>query len=267
MTEVFRIQYGEHPSQFGELRLPPNNGVYPVIVSIHGGFWQKKYSLDENTSIVEDLTQRGFATWNIEYRRLGEQGGGWIGTFVDIINAFNHLNQLENEFSLDLTSIVVLGHSAGGQLAIWLSALNSKDHSDYFKTTPLIPIRCVISLAGVMDLEKLWKIHEDFELPSLVAGLLDGTPKEVPSHYSKTSPIELIPVDIEQILIHGENDRQVPVEMSINYYNKALEKGARIHLEILFDTDHFMIIDPYSLAWNKVLESLNLYISNDKKER
>lgn len=97
-------------------------------------------------------------------------------------------------------------------------------YSDDFKITPLIPIRCVISLAGVKGIEELWEIQEDFDLPSLVASLLGETPKEVPSHYSKTSPIELIPVDVEQILIHWENDRQIPVGFIINYYNKGLKK-------------------------------------------
>lgn len=79
--EKFRISYGGHPSQFGVLRIPKGSGKFPVIVTIHGGFWQSKYNLDENNPMVENLTRRGFATWNIEYRRVGEKGGGWPETF------------------------------------------------------------------------------------------------------------------------------------------------------------------------------------------
>lgn len=230
VIEVIRVQYGEQDSQFGELRIPLKTGKHPVIVSIHGGFWQKKYTLDENTPIAEDLTERGFATWNIEYRRLNEQGGGWPGTFLDILNGFNYLKQLEGEYSLDLTDVVVLGHSAGEQLALWLTTAKSRNFLESCQRLPLIPIRRVISLAGVMNLKKLWRIHEDFELPSLVANLLGGRPDDVPTRYSLTSPIELLPIDSEQFMFHGENDRQVPVEMSIDYYNKVLNKGAKVHL-------------------------------------
>lgn len=84
MIEVFNIPYGEHPSQFGVLRVPDSRERSPVVITIHGGFWQSKYDLVENTPLVEDLTRRGYVTWNIEYRRVGEDGGGWAGTFIDV---------------------------------------------------------------------------------------------------------------------------------------------------------------------------------------
>jgi acetyl esterase/lipase len=86
----------------------------PVIITIHGGFWQSKFGLEENDPICEDLTRRGYATWNIEYRRVGEDGGGWPGTFNDVIDAVNHLTHLKERFQIDLSRVVILGHSAGG---------------------------------------------------------------------------------------------------------------------------------------------------------
>ena len=113
----------------------------PVVITIHGGFWQSKYGLEENTPLDEDLTRRGYATWNIEYRRVGEDGGGWPGTFIDVIDAVNHLTQLEERFQLDLSRVVILGHSAGGHLALWLASRINKVQTDEIGNTLLIPIQ------------------------------------------------------------------------------------------------------------------------------
>ena len=152
MTEVFHIPYGDHPSQFGELRIPELPGPKPVVITIHGGFWQSKYGLEENDPLDEDLTSRGYATWNIEYRRVGEDGGGWPGTLMDVIDAVNHLTQIEERFQLDLSRVVILGHSAGGHLALWLASRMNKVQMDEINRTLLVPIQRVISLAGVSDL-------------------------------------------------------------------------------------------------------------------
>ncbi|MFJ7936023.1 alpha/beta hydrolase family protein [Sporosarcina sp. NPDC096371] len=256
MTETFQIPYGDHPSQFGVLRMPEFSGRCPVIVTIHGGFWQSKYGLEENTPLDEDLTRRGYATWNIEYRRVGEDGGGWPGTFIDVIDAVNHFIQLEERFQLDLSRVVILGHSAGGHLALWLASRSNKVHMDEIGKTLLIPIRSVISLAGVLDLRRMWEIHEEKGMISPVASFLEGSPQEVFERYRLASPIELLPLKVEQILIHGELDRHVPVELSIEYYHKAIDKGDKVRLVVLQDVEHFMVIDPSSSAWKSVIDSL-----------
>lgn len=256
MTEVFHIPYGNHPSQFGVLRKPNLSGISPVVVTIHGGFWQSKYVLEENTPLAEDLTRRGYATWNIEYRRVGEEGGGWPGTLTDVIDAVNHLTQLDESFQLDLSRVVILGHSAGGQLALWLGSRLNKVQTDEVGNNLLITIRGVISLAGVLDLRKMWEIHEEKGLNSPVASFIGGLPHEVSERYRFASPIELSPLHIEQILIHGELDRHVPVELSIEYHRKAIEKGGKVRLIVLPKVEHFMLIDPSSSAWNSVIDSL-----------
>lgn len=256
MTEQFRIPYGDHSSQFGVLRMPTLSGLSPVVITIHGGFWQSKYGLEENTPLDEDLTRRGYATWNIEYRRMGEVGGGWTGTFDDIINAVNHLNQLKERFQLDLSRVIVLGHSAGGHLALWLASQINKDQMNGIENTLLIPIRSVISLAGVTDLRQMWKIHEDKGMISPVTSFIGGSPQEVPERYRLASPIELLPLNIEQILIHGELDRHVPVDLSVDYHRRAIELGDKVSLVVLPDVEHFMVIDPSSSAWQSVINSL-----------
>lgn len=256
MTEQFRIPYGDHSSQFGVLRMPTLSGLSPVVITIHGGFWQSKYGLEENTPLDEDLTRRGYATWNIEYRRMGEVGGGWTGTFDDIINAVNHLNQLKERFQIDLSRVIVLGHSAGGHLALWLASQINKDQMNGIENALLIPIRSVISLAGVTDLRQMWKIHEDKGMISPVTSFIGGSPQEVSERYSLASPIELLPLNIEQILIHGELDRHVPVDLSVEYHRRALELGDKVSLVVLPDVEHFMVIDPSSSAWQSVINSL-----------
>ena len=257
LTESYHIPYGDHPSQFGVLRMPELSGPIPVVITIHGGFWQSKYGLEENTPLDEDLTRRGYATWNIEYRRVGEDGGGWPGTFIDVIEAVNHLIQLEERFRLDLSRVVILGHSAGGQLALWLASRINKVKTDELGNTLLIPIRGVISLAGVLALRKMWEIHEEKGMSSPVASFIGGAPQEVSERYRLASPMELLPLKVEQVLIHGELDRHVPVDLSIEYHRSAIEQGNKVRLIVLPEVEHFKIIDPSSAAWESVIDSLD----------
>jgi acetyl esterase/lipase len=262
LIDAINIPYGEHRSQFGVLRVPKESTPYPVVITIHGGFWQSKYDLDENNPFAEDLTSRGYTTWNIEYRRVGEDGGGWQGTFNDVINAVNHLSKLEERFNLDLSRVIVLGHSAGGHLALWLASQNNeiKEEMGNNFNKLIIPVRGVISLAGVTDLRNMWRIHEDKGIHSHVGSFVGGSPQEVPERYRLASPIELLPLNIEQILIHGELDRHVPVDLSKNYYQKAIELGDKASLVVLPEVEHFKIIDPSSTAWQSVVNSLETLI-------
>ncbi|QUW23942.1 alpha/beta hydrolase [Sporosarcina sp. Marseille-Q4063] len=238
--------------------MPDYPGPNPVVITIHGGFWQSKYGLEENVPLAEDLTSRGYATWNIEYRRVGEDGGGWPGTFIDVIDAVNHLTQIEERFQLDLSRVVILGHSAGGHLALWLASRMNQVQMDEINKTLHVPIQSVISLAGVSDLKKMWEIHEEQGISSHVASFMGGSPQEVSGRYWIASPIELLPLNVEQILIHGEVDRHVPVEMSIEYHRRAIEQGDKVRLIVLPEVEHFMVIDPSSSAWKSVTNALEI---------
>jgi acetyl esterase/lipase len=242
-----KIPYGEHPSQFGVLRRPDTPGTHPVVVSIHGGFWQSKYGLDENEPLAEDLAQHGFATWNIEYRRIGEEGGAWPGTFHDVISAVNYLIQLENTYQLDLSKVVVVGHSAGGHLAPLLGSLVNQIDSPL-----VVPIKGIISLAGVTDLDQMLQIHTKRGINSPVKMFLGDALDELPI----ASPIELLPLNVEQVLIHGEKDLYVPISLSVEYHRRAMELGDSVRLITLPEADHFMVVDPTSSEWKAVTESL-----------
>ena len=236
--------------------MPELSGCSPVVITIHGGFWQSKYGLEELDPLDEDLTRRGYATWNIEYRRVGEDGGGWPGTFVDVIDAANHLTRLEERYQLDLSQVVILGHSAGGHLALWLASRINNVQTDEIGSALIVPIQSVISLAGVSDLRKMWDIHEEKGGFSHVASLMGGSPHEVSGRYRLASPIELLPLNVVQILIHGELDRHVPVDLSVEYHRRAVELGDTVRLVVLPEVEHFSVIDPSSSAWKAVTDSI-----------
>lgn len=256
------IPYGNNSSQFGVMRIPEVSGKCPVVVTIHGGFWKARYGLEEISPLDEDLTKRGYATWNIEYRRVGEPGGGWAGTFHDAVDSVNFLSHLEKDFPLDLSRAVIVGHSAGGHLALWLASRANKQNRDEMGDILQVPIKGIISLAGVSDLKKMWEMDVQRDIDSPVANFIGGTPKEFPDRYRLASPMELLPMNIPQILFHGDSDSDVPVELSLGYYHKGLGLKDRVNLTILPKTDHFMLIDPLSAAWRSVINALNKLIKD-----
>src|SRR6202521_4497566 len=185
-----RLSYGTDPNQFGDLRLPKTKGPVPLVMNIHGGFWRAKYDLAHAGHLCAALTAKGVATWNIEYRRVGNPGGGWPGTFEDIRNAFRYVPQIAKRYDLDSTKVLVMGHSAGGQLALCLAAHESS-------------LTRVVSLAGVVDLRRAYQLHLSNDA---VIEFLGGTPKEVSEHYREADPMQLAIPQARQRLIYGSAD-------------------------------------------------------------
>jgi len=246
-----RITYGTDPSQFGELRLPSGKGPHPVVVIIHGGCWYSEYDLTHLESFNAKLTSLGVATWSLEYRRIGNPGGGWTGTFVDVGRGTDHLRILARSYPLDLKRVIAIGHSAGGQLALWLAARRRLPrNSPLFSNNPL-RLAGVVSLAGITDLRKFRP-----NCGSAVEKLLGGSPSEAPDRYRQTSPIELLPLKVEQRLIHGTLDEIVPASFSREYETAVRSKGDRIRLTIIPNAGHFDLIAPQSLAWPAVESSV-----------
>jgi acetyl esterase/lipase len=222
-----RIPYGTGPFQFAELKVPTGSGPHPVAIVIHGGFWRAKYDLDYIRPVCDALTEAGLATWNIEYRRLGQPGGGWPGTLEDVAAGAHHLVATASRLDLDTDRIIALGHSAGGHLAMWLAARHTI-------------LRAVISLAGVVDLRRAWELHLGNDV---VADFLGGSPDEFPDRYAFASPIEQLPIGVPQKLFHGTADANVPFEISERYVQAALRHSDDAELITLEGATHFDVVD------------------------
>jgi acetyl esterase/lipase len=235
-----RVAYGKSPSQFADLRIPRSQGFYPTVFFIHGGYWRKAYDLTHAGHICAALTHAGWATWNLEYRRLGEAGGGWPGTMDDVLHAVRYLSTLSRKYKLDSARTVVAGHSAGGQLALWLAAQKA------------ILLLGVTSLAGVCDLRLAYELKLS---DNVVVQLLGGTPRQVPQRYALASPIELLPMKVPQRLAHGTADTVVPLAMS-ERFARASKNAMLIKLP---GAGHFDLIDPRAKQWPTVLKSITAW--------
>jgi acetyl esterase/lipase len=253
----YRIKYGEAPSQFGDLRVPPEKGLHPVVVLIHGGCWEQRYaSLRDLAAMGDALKAEGIASWNVEYRRIGEPGGGWPGTFLDVGAAIDKLRSLAKNYHLDLSRVVVLGHSAGGQLAHWSGGRSRlSPTSPVYAPHPLKP-RSIINLAGRMDMSAGIEDYEKLCRDRVVHDLLGGSPASVPQRYHDASPIDLLPLHIPQVLIWGDHENFVPVPLLRSYVSAARRAGDHVEIISIPNAGHFEAASPQSAAWPHVLRAI-----------
>jgi acetyl esterase/lipase len=241
-----RLPYGTDPDQFVDLCLPRGDKAKktpaPLVLNIHGGFWRAKYDLEYGGHLCAALAGRGLATANLEYRRVGNEGGAWPGTFEDIRSAFHFLMQRASQHNFDPTKVIAVGHSAGAQLALCLASHEPT-------------LAGVVSLAGVIDLQKAYDLHLSSDA---VVEFLRGKPAEVPDHYREADPMRLSIPRSRQFLIHGLDDDIVPPAFSQDYVaakRKHHEKEDVTLVEIAH-SDHFALVDPESVAWKEVMESV-----------
>jgi len=254
-----RLPYGGDPRQFGDLRLPAGEGPHPCLVAIHGGFWRARYDLEHLGHLCHALTEQGIATWSLEYRRVGDPGGGWPGTFHDVAAGTAHLVAIAPEYGIDPGAVAVLGHSAGGHLACWLAGLGRVPERSPIRVEPL-PLRGTVALAGVLDLVRAWELGLSNQA---VVDLLGGTPATVPDRYAAASPAALLPLGVRQRLIHGTADDVVPVEISRRFHDQATALGDDAALLELPGTDHFAPIDPHSAVGPEVVAAIARFARPD----
>lgn len=248
-----RFHYGDQPSQFADLRLPGGPGPHPVVVGIHGGWWRAAHGLETHAHLCHALTQAGYATWNIEYRRHGEPGTTWRETLADTGSAIDYLATLADAHALDLRRVVTVGFSAGGQLALWAAARPRLPSDHPLRAAAALELKAGIALAGAVDLARCAQLQLS---GGIVHAFLGGDVATVPRHYAQSSPIELLPLGVPQVLIHGTADSSVPCTVSEGYAAAARARHDACELVLLPDTGHFELIDPCSGAWDSVLRAV-----------
>ena len=255
-TQGLRIAYGRSPSQFGELRLPDGAGPHPVVVLIHGGCWSHGFDLRYLSYLAEAITREfQVATWNVEYRRLGEPGGGWPGTILDAAQAVDHLRTLAPIHKLDPDRVIAIGHSAGGQLALWLgSRPRLRPNSAVFRPQPLA-LRGVVGLSAITDLDEYGEGPGSCN--AAVDDLMGGTPTQQLARYSQVSPRALLPLGLPQWLIQGDRDPIVPADGVRAYVEAARREGGMTELRIIPEAGHFEPVLPTGAAWDALREALH----------
>lgn len=255
-----RLGYGPDALNFGELRLPDGAGPFPVVMVIHGGCWLAEYDLGYISALADRLTRAGFATWSIEYRRVGDPGGGWPGTLADVASAADALRELAVDHPLDIRRVAALGHSAGGHLALWLGARPGLDPSDPLRGADPLRLRGVVALAGITDLAA-------FASPdgcgSAVPGLLDGEPTDHPEHLARTSPIAMPSSGIPEVLVIGSRDPIVPRSQAERY--AASRPEGAVEVVEAEGAGHFELVDPNRDTWESVHRAVLAVLGMDGK--
>ncbi len=223
------MRYGDDPSQLADLHLPAGSAAWlPVAVVIHGGFWHADYGYDLGTSLAVDLAEHGWAAWNLEYRRVGG-GGGWPTTFVDVaagIDALATVGQHAAHGRLDLARVAAVGHSAGGQLAVWAAARPDLP-AGAPGAVPRVRLRGAVSQAGVVDLADAAQRGLG---GGAVQAFLGGEPSERPDRYRAASPVSRLPIGVPVALVHGDADPLVPIAQSERFVAAAEARGERVAL-------------------------------------
>jgi acetyl esterase/lipase len=241
-----RHRYGSHFHQFADLLAPSEgSGPFPVAVVLHGGFWREQHTLDLGDDLARDLTRHGWAAWNAEFRRVGEvSGGGYPTTLEDVAMAVDALAELYAP--LDLDRVVAIGHSAGGQLALWAAARDGA----------AVRLAGAVSQAGVLDLREADRLDLG---EGATANFMGGHADEVPDRYADASPMERVPLGVAALLVHGDADERVPASMSSAYAEAARAAGDEVDLVLRPGEDHFVHLDVGGGAWADVVAWLRRF--------
>lgn len=235
------VAYGEHPDQVADLRRPAGDGpARPLVVVVHGGFWRAGYDRSHTGPLAAALAALGHPVAQLEYRRTGQPGGGWPGTLADVVAGVTALPRLAADAMPGLVGAgapLLVGHSAGGHLALYAAA-----------TAPAA-VGGVLALAPVSDLAEAYRLDLD---GGAVAALLGGGPAEFPDRYAAADPRSSVPLGTRSVVVHGTLDEQVPVAMSRSFVAASRAAGGDIRLVELPECEHFGLIDPESSAWPEV---------------
>jgi acetyl esterase/lipase len=235
-----RLRYGLEPEQFADIYFARDKLQAPLAINIHGGYWRVRHDLTHASPFCAALAARGINTANLEYRRVGSPGGGWPRTIEDVHSAYRCLRQSTAWLGIRSAPAVVVGHSAGGQLALCLAAHEKS-------------VQNCVSLAGVLDLRRAFELHLSNDA---VVEYLGGTPEQVPEHYGEASPMELTIATARQVIVHGLADEVVPVAISRDYSAAKQDRGEQVEFVPIPQAGHMDVIDPRSKAFAVVADAV-----------
>ena len=258
VASAARVAYGPAASQHADLYLPKGAGPFPVVVLIHGGCWQanapdEAMGLGQNAA---DLTAHGVAVWNLEYRRIGEPGGGYPGMYEDVGAGIDKLRDVAARYKLDLRRVIVVGHSAGGHLALWAAARGKLPADSPFHAANPLPLRGAVSLAGVGNL----KYHANL-LPIVCPAIkleqvIGPTSPTRPDPFADTSPRKLLPLGVPTASITGAYDEDVPPYVGLLWREVAAKAGDRATDTVLPDAGHFDVVAVTTPSWTAVRKQI-----------
>jgi acetyl esterase/lipase len=264
-----RISYGADALEFCELRLPAGRGPFPVAIIIHGGCWSAELpglpaaatSLDLTRPMAEELRRMGIATWNVEFRRFGNPGGGWPGSYQDLSHAADLLRDLAPKYQLDLSRVIAMGHSSGGQLALWLAARHKLPKTSEIYTPNPLDLAGVVDLDGPPDLAAFRYIERSVCGIPAVTKFIGGAPSQFPERYAQGGASKLLPLGIPQELFSLGRAGQDWTDISIAYERAAKQAGDRAHLTVLSTATHFDWLNPESQPWKQVANSISALLA------
>ncbi|HEU0101473.1 MAG TPA: alpha/beta hydrolase [Mycobacteriales bacterium] len=250
-------RYGPAAIQVADLHRPAGSAIgLPVVVMLHGGYWSSVYDRSLQEDVVADLVGAGWAVWNVDYRSVGN-GGGYPRTFTDVAAACDLLADLAPELGLDATRVAVVGHSAGGTLALW-AAGRHRLAAGTPGAGPRLRPAAVVSQAGVNDLAAAAGEHLGDDA---VAALLGVPPDDDPDGvYAVTSPVELLPLGVPTLVVTGDSDATVPPGHTSLYAQAATAVGDPVQLQMVAGEGHFEHLDPSSRVWGVVREFLQAQV-------
>lgn len=248
------VRYGAAPSQRVEVFLPKGEGPHPAVVLLHGGCYQEALQgLAQVSGVARELANNGYAVWNVEYRRLGEAGAAYPGTFEDVADAIDRIREEAQRFHLDTRRVIALGHSAGGHLALWAAARPKIPASSPLHRPDPLRVRAVISVGGIGDLEKQAGVFEKACGAGTFAELLGPRPS-----YADTSPARLLPTGVPIVLAHGEHDHVMPPKAGRIYAAEVRAADDRVEFLEIPGAGHFDAMIPTTAAWRIVADRVEL---------
>ncbi len=257
-----RISYGSSPLQFAKLRIPRTPGPHPVIVFVHGGCWLSQFDIAHTGKLERALADSGFAVWSIEYRRVGDENGGWPNTFTDVALGADYLRRVATQYELDLDRVIASGHSAGGAFALWLAARGKISSSSELYVKDPLRIRAVVALAPAPDFEQL---HESGVCGNVIDKLIGGSPAVHDDRYAAASATRLVPIGVAQTLLVGTKDASWgPAGRSYFARTRSLGDSTARLIE-LPESGHFEMIDPGSSSWPTVYGAFKAAFSTLKR--